>query len=99
MICRSASRRLMAGALTTAAIGGALLGLSGTAAASPVPSIPLTTAEMCASGGGQVTSPAPGVQRCSGGGDTGDFIISEEQAEQLSRTVPRPPFQTPPLPG
>ena len=61
--------------------------------------IPLTTANLCTQGGGQVTDAAPGVQRCTGGGDTGDIIISEEQAKLLVQTVPRPPVQTPPLPS
>ena len=99
MTDRSALRRVVAGVLATASSGAALMGMAGTADASPVPSVPLTTATLCTQGGGQVVSSAPNVQRCSGGGDRGDFIISDQAADVLVHTVPRPPVQTPPLPG
>lgn len=76
----------------------ALLMSAGVADASPIPGIPFTTASLCTSGGGTVTTVAPGVQRCQGGGDTGDLVVGDDQASLLGRTVPRPPVGSPSLP-
>ena len=89
-------RKVAAGVLTTVSAGGALLGLAGTASASPVPGVPFTTAERCTANGGEVVE--QGSERCKGGGDTGDVIVSEEQASILKQIVPKPPVPSPSLP-
>jgi hypothetical protein len=78
------SARIVAGALATVSMGGALLGLAGTASASPVPGVPVTTAAKCSDNGGTVTPDG----RCVGGGDTGDLIISEGAAALLVQALP-----------
>jgi len=77
--------RILAGVLATASAGGALLGLAGTASASPVPGVPVTTADQCTSGGGELQS---GGQYCSGGGDTGDVVVGEAAAGAMRQALP-----------
>lgn len=79
------STRILAGVLATASVGGALLGLAGTAAASPVPGVPVTTADLCTSGGGELTA---GGAYCSGGGDTGDVVVGEAAAGAMRQALP-----------
>ncbi|MEJ2865502.1 hypothetical protein [Actinomycetospora flava] len=77
--------RILAGVLATASVGGALLGLAGTAGASPVPGVPVTTADQCTGGGGELTA---GGTHCSGGGDTGDVVVSEAAAGAMRQALP-----------
>ena len=81
---RSTSR-IVAGALATVSAAGALLGLAGTAVASPVPGVPVTTAEQCTGGGGELTG---GGLTCTGGGDTGDVVVSEAAAGAMRQALP-----------
>lgn len=77
--------RILAGALATVSAGGALLGLAGTAAASPIPGVPVTTADQCTGGGGELQS---GGRYCSGGGDTGDVVVGEAAAGAMRQALP-----------
>ncbi|MFC5141533.1 hypothetical protein ACFPK1_25070 [Actinomycetospora rhizophila] len=77
--------RILAGALAAVSAGGALLGLAGTAVASPIPGVPVTTADQCAGGGGELQA---GGQYCSGGGDTGDVVVGEAAAAAMRQALP-----------
>ncbi|MEJ2885630.1 hypothetical protein [Actinomycetospora aeridis] len=77
--------RLVAGALATVSAGGALLGLAGTASASPVPGVPVTTADLCTANGGEVTA---GGTHCTGGGDTGDVVVADAAAGVMRQALP-----------